>query len=121
MKTLDWSVETLGLDYNSTGLCNHLFKTCITVQLFRARLALKLRTIGQSLEGGFRRGVRKFIAKILMAFLNCAEFVSAFILSDPNSKVSNILSVDSLTDILRPGWPSLRTGSQAELRTCIDD
>jgi hypothetical protein len=26
MKTLDWSVETLGLDYNSTGLCNHLFK-----------------------------------------------------------------------------------------------
>ena len=24
MKTLDWSVETLGLDYNSTGLCNHL-------------------------------------------------------------------------------------------------
>jgi hypothetical protein len=24
--TLDWSVETLGLDYNSTGLCNHLFK-----------------------------------------------------------------------------------------------
>ena len=21
MKTLDWSVETLGLDYNSTGLC----------------------------------------------------------------------------------------------------
>ena len=25
-KTLDWSVETLGLDYNSTGLCNHLFK-----------------------------------------------------------------------------------------------
>ena len=27
-KTLDgWSVETLGLDYNSTGLCNHLFKT----------------------------------------------------------------------------------------------
>ena len=21
-----WSVETLGLDYNSTGLCNHLFK-----------------------------------------------------------------------------------------------
>jgi hypothetical protein len=25
MKTLDWSVETLGLDYNSTGLCNHLF------------------------------------------------------------------------------------------------
>jgi hypothetical protein len=56
-----------------------------------------------------------------MAFLNCAEFVSAFILSDPNSKVSNILSVDSLTDILKPGWPSLRTGSQAELRTCIDD
>ena len=26
MKTLDWSVETLGPDYNSTGLCNHLFK-----------------------------------------------------------------------------------------------
>jgi hypothetical protein len=26
MKTLDWSVETLGLDYNSTGLCNNLFK-----------------------------------------------------------------------------------------------
>ena len=26
MKTLDWSVETFGLDYNSTGLCNHLFK-----------------------------------------------------------------------------------------------
>jgi hypothetical protein len=26
MKTLDWSVETLGLDYNSTGLYNHLFK-----------------------------------------------------------------------------------------------
>ena len=26
MKTLDWSVETLGLDYNSTGICNHLFK-----------------------------------------------------------------------------------------------
>jgi hypothetical protein len=26
MKTLDCSVETLGLDYNSTGLCNHLFK-----------------------------------------------------------------------------------------------
>jgi hypothetical protein len=26
MKTLDWSVETLGLGYNSTGLCNHLFK-----------------------------------------------------------------------------------------------
>ena len=26
MKTLDWSVETLGLDYNSTGLCNYLFK-----------------------------------------------------------------------------------------------
>ena len=26
MKTLDWNVETLGLDYNSTGLCNHLFK-----------------------------------------------------------------------------------------------
>jgi hypothetical protein len=25
MKTLDWSVETLGLDYNSTGLCNHLY------------------------------------------------------------------------------------------------
>jgi hypothetical protein len=25
MKTLDWSVEMLGLDYNSTGLCNHLF------------------------------------------------------------------------------------------------
>jgi hypothetical protein len=24
MKTLDWSVETLGLDYNSTGLCNNL-------------------------------------------------------------------------------------------------
>jgi hypothetical protein len=22
----DWSVETLGLDYNPTGLCNHLFK-----------------------------------------------------------------------------------------------
>jgi hypothetical protein len=21
MKTLDWSMETLGLDYNSTGLC----------------------------------------------------------------------------------------------------
>jgi hypothetical protein len=26
MKTLDWSVETLGHDYNSTGLCNNLFK-----------------------------------------------------------------------------------------------
>ena len=26
MKTLDWCVETLGLDYNSTGLCNNLFK-----------------------------------------------------------------------------------------------
>ena len=26
MKTLDWSVETFGLDYNSTGLCNNLFK-----------------------------------------------------------------------------------------------
>jgi hypothetical protein len=26
MKTLDWSVETLGLDYNSTGLCSRLFK-----------------------------------------------------------------------------------------------
>ena len=27
MKTLDWSVETLGLDYKSNGLqCNHLFK-----------------------------------------------------------------------------------------------
>jgi hypothetical protein len=26
MKTLDWSVETLGLDYNSTGLCVHLYK-----------------------------------------------------------------------------------------------
>jgi hypothetical protein len=26
MKTLNWSVETLGLGYNSTGLCNHLFK-----------------------------------------------------------------------------------------------
>jgi hypothetical protein len=26
MKILDWSVETLGPDYNSTGLCNHLFK-----------------------------------------------------------------------------------------------
>jgi hypothetical protein len=24
MKILDWSVETLGLDYNSTGLCNLL-------------------------------------------------------------------------------------------------
>ena len=24
MKTLDWSVKTLGLGYNSTGLCNHL-------------------------------------------------------------------------------------------------
>ena len=24
MKTLDWSVETLGLDYNSTGLSIHL-------------------------------------------------------------------------------------------------
>ena len=23
MKTLDWSVETLGPVYNSTGLCNH--------------------------------------------------------------------------------------------------
>ena len=26
MKTLDWNVETLSPDYNSTGLCNHLFK-----------------------------------------------------------------------------------------------
>jgi hypothetical protein len=26
MKTVDWSVEMLGLDYNSTGLCNNLFK-----------------------------------------------------------------------------------------------
>jgi hypothetical protein len=26
MKTLDWSVETLCLDYNSTGLCIHLYK-----------------------------------------------------------------------------------------------
>jgi hypothetical protein len=26
MKTLDWNVETLGLDYNSTALCNNLFK-----------------------------------------------------------------------------------------------
>ena len=29
MKTLDWSVETLGPDYNSTGLwlCNNLLET----------------------------------------------------------------------------------------------
>jgi hypothetical protein len=26
MKTPDWSVETLGLDFNLTGLCNNLFK-----------------------------------------------------------------------------------------------
>jgi hypothetical protein len=26
MKALDWSVETLGLDYNSTGFCIHLYK-----------------------------------------------------------------------------------------------
>jgi hypothetical protein len=27
MKTLDWSVETLGLDYNSTGLCNQTVRS----------------------------------------------------------------------------------------------
>ena len=26
MQTLDWSVETLGLGYNSTGLCIHVYK-----------------------------------------------------------------------------------------------
>ena len=26
MKTLDWSVETFGLDYNSTGFCIHFYK-----------------------------------------------------------------------------------------------
>ena len=31
MKTLDWSVKTLGLDYNSTELCIHLYarNTCM--------------------------------------------------------------------------------------------
>ncbi len=27
MKTLDWSVETLGCECNSTGLCIHFYKT----------------------------------------------------------------------------------------------
>ena len=27
MKTLDWSVETLGRECNSTGLCIHFYKT----------------------------------------------------------------------------------------------
>ena len=35
MKTPDWSVETLGLDYNSTGLCNH----------FQTRVASETRLI----------------------------------------------------------------------------
>ena len=29
MKTLDWSVETLGREYNSTGVCIHLYKTSV--------------------------------------------------------------------------------------------
>ncbi len=30
MKTLDWSVETLGCECNSIGLCIHLLKACQT-------------------------------------------------------------------------------------------
>ena len=30
MRTLDWSVETLGREYNSTGLCIHFNTTRVT-------------------------------------------------------------------------------------------
>ena len=80
---------------------------------------------------GFHRGLRKFIAKIQMTFLHCADInlclrsylfpsqtelkvighTSDIIIhmSDLNSKSSNVLSDGSQTDILRPGVNVVQT------------